>query len=214
MSAGRVVLILVVLGALYVWQNQHELRYWWNMQSGTAQVSSAITVYSARGCDPCEQALALLQGTGRPVQVRHIDEDDIARAEFADAGGGAMPLIVDGTRQMRGFNPELLSGWYLERERTAARLDRAGVYRAGDARLPVLFGTSWCPYCAQARKYFEAHGIAFRDLDIEHDAEARRQYNALGLSGIPVMVYEDMIWSGFSAQGMDEKRKWVGNGRG
>lgn len=214
MSSGRVVLALVLLGGLYAWQNQHELKRWWRMQSGAVPAASAgISVYTARGCEPCEDAIRLLQGAGQSVNVRNIDEDAAARSEFDDAGDGAMPLIVDGMREMRGFNPELLSGWYVERARTAQRLDSIGVYRAGETRLPVLYGTTWCPYCAQARRYFDDHGIAFRDLDIEHDAEAKRQYDALGLSGIPVMVYEDMIWNGFSEQGMDEKRKWVGNGR-
>lgn len=214
MSAGRVVLVLALLGGLYVWQNQHELKRWWHVQSGAAPVVSAgISIYTARGCGPCEQAIRLLQGAGQSVVVRNVDTDADARAEFENAGGGAMPLIVDGVREMRGFNPELLTAWYVERVRTAQRLEQAGVYRAGEARLPVLYGTAWCPYCAQARKYFDSNGIAFRDLDIEHDAEAKRQYDALGLSGVPVMVYEDMIWSGFSARSMDERRKWVGNGR-
>jgi glutaredoxin len=213
MSAGRVVLVLVLLGGLYAWQNQYELKRWWRVQSGAAPVTSAgITIYTARGCGPCEQAIRLLQGGGQSVTVRNIDTDASARAEFEDAGAGAMPLIVDGAREMRGFNPELLTAWYVERVRTGQRLEQAGVYRAGEARLPVLYGTTWCPYCAQARKYFDDKGIAFRDLDIEHDAEAKRQYEALGLSGVPVMVYEGMIWNGFSAQGMDERRKWVGDG--
>ncbi len=214
MSAGRVVMMLVLLGGLFAWQNQHELKRWWALQSGgVSAASGAVTVYSARACGPCTDAVSLLQGAGRPVLVRNIDEDEGARAEFEGAGGGVMPLIVDGAREMRGFNAELLSGWYIEREYTAKKLDQAGVYRAGEVRLPVLYGTSWCPYCAQARKYFDVRGMAFRDLDIERDAEAKRQYDALGLSGVPVMVYEDMIWNGFSAQGMDERRKWVGNGR-
>ena|SRR6218665_1740847 len=214
MSAGRVVLALVLLGGLYAWQHQYELKRWWRAQSGVVPVASVgISVYTARGCGPCEEAIRLLQGAGHSVRVRNIDVDAAARAEFDDAGRGMMPLIVDGSREMRGFNPDLLSAWYVDRARTAQRLEQAGVYRAGEARLPVLYGTAWCPYCAQARKYFDKNGIAFRDLDIEHDAEAKRQYDVLGLSGIPVMVYEDMIWNGFSAKGMDERRKWVGNGR-
>ncbi|MDQ8036676.1 MAG: glutaredoxin family protein [Pedobacter sp.] len=213
MSAGRVVLLLVVLSGFYAWQHQYELKRWWRVQSGSVPATSAgISVYTAQGCGPCEDAIHLLQGTGRPVLVRNIDEDAVARDEFESAGGGSMPLIVDGRREMRGFNPELLQAWYVDRPHTASRLDQVGVYRGGEARIPILYGTTWCPYCAQARQYFDSKSIRFRDLDIEHDAEAKRQYDALGLSGIPVMVYEDMIWNGFSAQGMDEKRKWVGDG--
>lgn len=213
MSSGRVVLVLILLGGLYAWQNQYQLKRWWRLQSGAVPAASAgISVYTARGCGPCEEAIRLLQGAGQSVNVRNVDEDAAARAEFDGAGGGAMPLIVDGAREMRGFNPELLSAWYVERSRNAQRLDQAGVYRAGEARLPVLYGTVWCPYCAQARKYFDENGMAFRDLDIERDAEAKRQYDALGLSGVPVIVYEDMIWNGFSERSMDERRQWVSDG--
>ncbi|MGH8491767.1 MAG: glutaredoxin family protein [Moraxellaceae bacterium] len=213
MSSGRFVFLLMLLGIFYAWQHQPEIKRWWRVQGGVQSVTAAgVSVYTARGCGPCEDAIRLLQGAGQSVTVRNVDEDDAARAEFEDAGGGMMPLIVDGAREMRGFNPELLSGWYVERARTAKKLDQLGVYRPGEARVPLLYGTTWCPYCAQARKYFDAHGMKFRDLDVEHDAEAKRQYDALGLSGIPVMVYEDMIWNGFSEQGMDERRQWVGDG--
>lgn len=214
MSAGRVVLMLILLGGLYAWQNQHELKRWWRVQSGAAPVaaSAGVSVYTANGCGPCEDAISLLQSAGQAVTVLNVDEDPAAKVQFDDAGGGMMPLVVDGAREMRGFNPDLLSGWYIERPRNAARLEQVGIYRAGEAHIPVLFGTTWCPYCAQARAYFSDHGMAYRDLDIEHDAAAKRQYDALGLSGIPVMVYEDMIWNGFSAQSMDDRRKWVGDG--
>ena len=212
---NRIVLLLLALGGLYAWQHHFAIRHWWRAQTGAAAVAgNGINVYTAHDCSPCDDAVALLQGAGLPVAVRNIDDDAAARAEFDETGADVLPLIVDGAREMRGFNAELLNSWYVERARTAQKLDELGVYRAGEPRLPVLFGTSWCPYCAQARKYFAAHGIAFRDLDIEHDPEAKRQYDALGLSGTPVMVYEDMVWNGFSAQSMDEKLKWVGNDRG
>lgn len=212
--SGRIVVFLLVLGLGYLWQHQYELRRWWRLQSNEPLAAAAgVSVYTARACGPCADAITLLQRAGQTVAVRDVDADPQARAEFENAGGGMMPLIVDGMREMRGFNPELLSSWYVERARTAQKLDQLGVYRPGEARMPLLYGTTWCPYCAQAREYFAKNGMAFRDLDIEHDAEARRQYDALGLSGVPVLVYEDMIWNGFSVQGMDERRKWVGNGR-
>lgn len=210
--SGRVFLVLLVLGSVYAWQNQHELRRWWQQYNGEA-AATGIRVYTARGCGPCQQAIDLLQGAGHPVAVRNVDEDESARAEFERAGRGAMPLILDGHREMRGFNAQLLSDWYVERAQTARFLDQLGVYGAGEPRVPVLYGTDWCPYCAKARQYFAANGIIYRDLDIERDGEARRQHEALGYKGVPVIVYADMVWSGFSAESMNERRKWVGDVR-
>lgn len=39
----------------------------------------------------------------------------------------------------------------------------------------VMYSTGWCPYCARARALFERKGIAFREIDIETDAELRAE---------------------------------------
>lgn len=44
----------------------------------------------------------------------------------------------------------------------------------------VMYATSWCPYCQQARNYFREQGIAYTEYDIERDAEAKRRYQAFG----------------------------------
>lgn len=216
---GRIFLVLLVLGVVYGWQHKPGVTRWWHRQVAASGIapqavtsSSAIKVYTANGCSPCEAAVDLLQDAGLQVSVLDVNEDEAAKAELEDAGGG-LPLIIDGGRQMQGFDPDFLAQWYVERPRNKVRLEQMGVYRAGEARLPILYGTDWCGYCAAARQYFTDHGMTYRDLDIEHDAEAKRQYDTLGLSGVPVMVYEDMIWNGFSAAGLDAKRQWVGDVR-
>lgn len=216
---GRFFLVFLVLGGAYAWQHEKDIKRWWRQQAAASGMaapvtasSSGIKLYTANGCGPCEAAVDLLQAAGVQVAVLNIDEDEAAKAEFEDVGG-SLPLILDGGRQTQGFDQEFLTQWYVERSRNRAQLDRVGAYRAGEARLPILYGTAWCGYCAAERKYFADKGIAYRDLDIEHDAEAKRQYDALGLSGVPVTVYEDMIWSGFSAASLDAKRQWVGDVR-
>lgn len=61
-----------------------------------------------------------------------------------------------------------------------------------------LYGTSWCGYCKKARRYFESKGIPFRDLDVEKDAAARREFEALGGKGVPVIVRGERRMNGFS----------------
>jgi glutaredoxin len=206
-------LVLIALAGAFAWQHQSDMRRWWRQahahDAGQGRAGdNIIRVYTARGCGPCEEAVALLQKSGRQVVARPVDSDETARAEFEDVGGG-LPLIVDGPRQISGFDPDFLTSWYVDRPRNRALLEQAGIYRAGEVHVPVLYGTGWCGYCAAARRYFADNGIAYRDLDIEHDAEAKRQYDAIGLSGVPVMVYEDMIWNGFNAESMDARRQWA-----
>jgi len=39
----------------------------------------------------------------------------------------------------------------------------------------VMYSAGWCPYCSRARALFERKGIAFREIDIETDAELRNE---------------------------------------
>lgn len=205
---GRWLLLFLALGAAWGWQHQYELRRWWRAQVMGVPAPSGVQVITAQGCAPCERAADLIEGAGVPVARRAVESDADARDELA-AAGGRLPLIIDGPRRMQGFSEEILRNWYVERDSNRQLLDRTGIYREGEARIPVLYGTDWCGYCAVARAWFKAQGMAYRDLDIERDAEAKRQYDAIGLPGVPVVVYEDMIWNGFSDEAMNVRRQWV-----
>lgn len=204
---GRYLLLMLALGMVWGWQHKGEVKRWWRSHGGGD--TAGVQVYTRAGCDLCERAATIIEGAGVPVTRRHIDRDEAARADVEDYGD-VLPLIIDGNRYLKGYDEKFLKEWYVERPRNRELLARAGVYREGGERLPVIFGTDWCGVCVEARRYFRENGIAFRDLDIEHDSEAKRQYDMIGLSGVPVMVYEDMIWNGFGAKGMDSRREWIG----
>jgi glutaredoxin len=67
----------------------------------------------------------------------------------------------------------------------------------------VMYGTSWCGYCAQTRRYFADHGIRYTEHDIESSDEDRRAYDALGVQGIPVVIIDGTVLQGYSAENMD-----------
>lgn len=204
------VLLILVLGGLYLNQHQSTLQRWWYRY--TQPATAPVLVYTTFSCDVCEKTAASLEAAGVQVVLVSIESDEAARAEF-EAAGRVLPIIVDGDRRMYGIDPELLAGWYQERHTNRQWLEEIGVYGAGEPHIPVLFGTDWCPYCAKARQYFDRNGIRFHDLDIERDAEAARQYKAIGRSGIPVLVYEDMILGGFDEATMERRREWIGDGQ-
>lgn len=62
----------------------------------------------------------------------------------------------------------------------------------------VMYGTSWCTYCAKARRYFRANNIPFQDWDIEASSTARSEYDALNGKGVPLIVVDDDVMRGFS----------------
>lgn len=67
----------------------------------------------------------------------------------------------------------------------------------------TMYSTSWCGYCKQARRYFTAEGIPFREHDIEKSSRARRAYNRLGGGGVPLIKVDDRTMNGFSVGGFE-----------
>jgi glutaredoxin len=62
----------------------------------------------------------------------------------------------------------------------------------------VMFGTSWCPYCAKAREVFARNGVRFTELDLERDGAAEAfQRDVMGLGGFPTIVIGNRVTQGF-----------------
>ncbi|VEF08985.1 glutaredoxin [Pseudomonas fluorescens] len=61
----------------------------------------------------------------------------------------------------------------------------------------VLYATDWCGYCKQTKRFLDSKGIAFKEYDIEKDAEARKAYEALGGRGIPLIDVNGTLIRGF-----------------
>ncbi|MET1079578.1 MAG: DUF4124 domain-containing protein [Pseudomonas sp.] len=64
----------------------------------------------------------------------------------------------------------------------------------------VMYGASWCGYCAKARRYFAANGIAYIEYDVDKQPQARKRFDALGGQGLPLFVYNGATHSGFSVE--------------
>lgn len=63
----------------------------------------------------------------------------------------------------------------------------------------IMYATSWCGYCKKARAYFRNNRINFVEYDIENDRHAKRRYDRLGATGIPVILFGKNRMNGFSA---------------
>lgn len=72
--------------------------------------------------------------------------------------------------------------------------------RRARAQVPiVLYGTSWCGVCSQARAYLRAQGIAFVDHDIETNDAARAAHASLNPSNtVPTIAVGNQVLRGFS----------------
>lgn len=86
--------------------------------------------------------------------------------------------------------PVLLKPAYVQGDYSAYFPDRA-------TRV-VVYGTSWCQYCAKARAFLKANHIRYVDLDIEKSEQARAQHARLGGGGVPLLLIGDRKISGFN----------------
>lgn len=66
----------------------------------------------------------------------------------------------------------------------------------------VLFTTSWCSACKQAKAFLNQKGVAYLEYDVEKSPEARRQFEALGGRGVPLMVIDGTVVKGFNPNKM------------
>ena len=63
----------------------------------------------------------------------------------------------------------------------------------------VMYATSWCGYCSKARKFLNKVNVPFTEYDIEKSDEGRKQYQALGGGGVPILVVNGKIIRGYSS---------------
>lgn len=67
----------------------------------------------------------------------------------------------------------------------------------------VMYSASWCGYCNKARSYFNRHGVAFSEYDIETSAKGQQDYARLGAHGVPVILVGNQRLNGFSAEAFE-----------
>jgi len=49
-----------------------------------------------------------------------------------------------------------------------------------------IYSTSWCSFCRAEKKFLDAHGIPYQDIDVEADeAAAQEMIHLSGQMGVP-----------------------------
>lgn len=67
----------------------------------------------------------------------------------------------------------------------------------------VMYSTSWCGVCKNARSYMLNNDIKFKEFDIEANAVAHNKYKQLGGKGVPLITVGNNKMSGFSASRLE-----------
>ncbi len=71
----------------------------------------------------------------------------------------------------------------------------------GSGNNVIIYSTVWCGFCKKAKKYFRKNNISYTDYDIEKDAAAKKRYDEMGASGVPVILVGKKRMNGFSVAG-------------
>lgn len=61
----------------------------------------------------------------------------------------------------------------------------AATVRQGDV---VIYTTTGCPYCAQAKSWMTQYGFEFTECDAEASATCAQELSATGADGVPYLV--------------------------
>jgi mycoredoxin len=67
-----------------------------------------------------------------------------------------------------------------------------GVVIPGMAQV-TMYSTTWCGYCRRLKLQMDQAGISYREVDIEHDAEAAAYVEGVngGNRTVPTLVFPD-----------------------
>lgn len=71
----------------------------------------------------------------------------------------------------------------------------------------VLYGTETCPYCKEARSYFQSKNIAFADYDVDTHEKGKKDYQKLEGEYVPIILIGNRKISGFDPDAIDDALK-------
>lgn len=122
-----------------------------------------------------------------------VDAD--GNVHFGDRpAAGAEPVDVQVNAVTTVRSTEILERVLADRPPAPAAKVNAGL---------VIYTTSSCGYCRQAKAHFSARGISYEERNIERSAEARAAFERLGGNGVPLIVMGDRRMAGFSQASFD-----------
>lgn len=62
----------------------------------------------------------------------------------------------------------------------------------------VFFSAVWCGYCDRARRWFDAQGVDYLEIDIESSTEAQQLWREAGGRGVPLVLVGEQRIAGYA----------------
>lgn len=70
----------------------------------------------------------------------------------------------------------------------------------------VLYVTDKCPHCKTAQRYLDENGISYRLCNVKLQ-RGRKELDAIGGRGVPMLKIGDQILNGFSVKAFNKMYK-------
>jgi glutaredoxin len=145
------------------------------------------------------QAKATAIYPGLAVPNSALNQKFVALYKEAQASDPALLSRDDWPLTLAERSMVALGGSPLPRNTVAA----AANPQARSMKQVVIYTTSHCPYCKQAKQYFAQKGIPYREVDVETSLTGKEAFRKLGGNGVPLIMVGDKKVDGFNAQELD-----------
>lgn len=155
---------------------------------------SAATPHPAREAQA--QATALYPGLTIPNSA--LNQKFVALYKESQATNPALLSRPDWPLTLAEKAVVSLGGAPRPRNTTAAAGTQS---RAG--KKVVIYTTSHCPYCKQAKQYLTQKGIPYREVDVETSLSGKEDFRRLGGNGVPLIMVGDKKVDGFDPKELD-----------
>ena len=64
----------------------------------------------------------------------------------------------------------------------------------------VIYSTPTCHYCDKAKEFFKENGIQYTEYNVKEDLARRKEMvDKSGQMGVPVILIDDLVVTGFDA---------------
>jgi glutaredoxin len=200
---GFLSLVIIVAGLFVTWTNRekfiHLLSKGDTVPAETAETKdtpdettrrSAATPHPAREAQA--QATALYPGLSIPNSA--LNQKFVALYKEAQASHSPLLSHPDWPLTLAERSVVALGG---------APMPRNSSPQARAAKAVVIYTTSHCPYCKQAKQYFAQNRIPYREIDVETSLTGKEAYRKLGGDGVPLIMVGDKKVQGFDQKELD-----------
>ncbi|MDR3401374.1 MAG: glutaredoxin family protein [Chthoniobacter sp.] len=205
-----VVLILVIGLPVAGWLNRDKLSEMWAKRSGgnapsgeeaqsndnDAAVAAAVARRKAAAPNPAREAQARATAIypGLAIPNSALNQKFVALYKEAQTSDPALLSRADWPLTLAERAVVAAGGQPVPRTATG------GSGESARFKPVVMYTTSHCPYCKQAKAYLTRRGVPFREVDIEASGVGKLEYQRLGGNGVPLIMV-----GGTKVEGFDEQ---------